>query len=245
MAAIFYKTVKGALDSLSMSTSRRISLRDETVEFSGLNSPYISHQNIQVGYGHNIPGLVILANDNVAVAAKIGPLKFKGNFMEGVLPAFHLRRLFQFPASPPDWLGGPIETGIIDSFLRFEEGGEPVFADSAEFSVEYTDRWGDKRERVIDSFDYRPKVGNIIIDIPKRRLIWGEESATFGFDFKFPGTDEEYEQVSDELDRKGYSLTTCNHEGACPRPDNPECTGCEWNIEPSGNCIVLPKREDD
>lgn len=225
---IFYSRVKGVLDSLSQSTSRKIALRDETVEFNHLNSPYKSHRTVTVGYGHGIPGMVAISNERFALAAiSEGDLSFTGNYMEGALPAFHLRRLFQFPAEAPKWLGGPVQVGIIDTFSHFDEKGRPIFLDSASFSVDYGDYDEGVRRWLIQSFDVRPRVGRFILDIPRGYLSWDEGLRTpepgktvFGVEFTFPGTIREFLKLREYLNKRGLTI--------------------EWISEIAEICIIKP-----
>lgn len=141
MTDVFYSKLEGALRSLSESTYRKISLRGETVEFDGLNSPYVSHRSVKVDLGHGAPRLVIISNRSYAVAIvpRYEDIKFDGPHLRDAVPAFHFKSLFQFPAQAPAWITGLVDAVMLDPFDGFNDDGTPKWAKFAELKVSAND----------------------------------------------------------------------------------------------------------
>ena len=138
-SGIFYKKVEATLNSLKNSTYLSVELRGEKVTCDGLNSPYVSHKTVSVEYGHCIDKLVIFRNGQSFLAVSgDGSHEFSSDdSMIGLVPAHHLRDLFQFPASMPDWMNGLIKVIIPDDFDKFDESGNPVYKNSGRIRIKH------------------------------------------------------------------------------------------------------------
>ena len=136
-SGIFYRMLEPALQSLSDSTDRMISLPGETITFLGLNSTYAAHQHVKVQSGHHISGLAVIANKSHWLAISRFPSKFDGDCLVGDVPACYLRELFQFPAMMPKYLLAERdvfshwEVAIPCHLKGFDNDGNPDFGKNA------------------------------------------------------------------------------------------------------------------
>ena len=116
---IHYKKIERTIDSLSQSTDLTVSLQGETVVFSGLNSPYVSHQGLAVTTGHGVPRLVTFGNGRhwLGIVPSHDNKKVGGDCAIVPVPSFYFKPLFQFPALMPDCMTGIVNVIIPDGFL--------------------------------------------------------------------------------------------------------------------------------
>jgi len=244
MDKVFYNTVEAALQSLNDSTNLTVSLRRETVKFTGRNSPYISHQGVEVKGGHNIPRLAVLSSPNHSLALSPefhGDYRFGGDFTQGLVPAYHFRSLFQFPLAPPDWITGLVRVTILDLFDGFEEDGEPRFKPWGKVFVEWKDGWSGPL--ITAQVDLREKIGAWKVHIPTKTL-WQEGiEIPFGREFLPHGNSDQLEELDNYLNEHGYTVQPCNAV-KCTRPDVPGCKDCPHNLEASGLQVILPTEGD-
>jgi|GEM_PF-2954936 len=243
MSKIFYKNVESALRSLNDSTRLTVSLRNETIVFTGRNSPYISHQGVEVKGGHNIPRLAVLSSPNHSLALSPefhGDYRFGGSFKQGLVPAYHFKPLFQFPLAPPDWITGLVRVTILDLFDGFEEGGEPRFKPYGKVYVEQKDGWSGP---LISAADLREQVGVWKIHIPAKTLWQDGIEIPFGQEFCPHGSSSQLEELDNYLHDHGFTVDSCNAV-KCIRPDVPGCKDCPHNLEASGLQVILPTEGD-
>ena len=242
MKRIHYNNIKSALDSLTSATSREIVLAGEKISFEGLNSEYVSHQNIEVAYGHGISGLVIIKNHRVWLGiTRAGTPEIAGDVASVPLPAYHLRDLFLFPASKPLWLSGIVTIHIPDLFNGFDGTGNPIFKHQGKIVAVYNNDYGDKNKDTIWEYkdpDYIGRVG--CADI-----MWNGTALTLGKYGSYEVGDlvsrecaiaynQLDEQTVDDLDllleKIGLHLTCAMSDTECEK--HPEgCKSCEHNLK--------------
>jgi hypothetical protein len=161
---IHYNRIENALTSLADATDRSISLRDDTFEFSGLNSEYVSHQGCSHAPGHHVPQCVVFNNSRytLIVAASSSYAKFSPPLPEYIynsatqteritptpwrqIPVHLVRPLFKFPATAPAWIekeGYTIYAMVPDFFLKFDDDGTPIFRPDCKITATISDGQG-------------------------------------------------------------------------------------------------------
>lgn len=136
---IRYKRIENVLNSLKNSSDLQVKMINEGIRADGLNSPYTSHQSIQLIGGHNVAHCATLSNSKVDMAIFCGchepqNIIAKGcNFHCVPVPAYHFRndRFFQFPLSIPIWIEksiGNVFVIIPDLFTGYNDDGDPIWS---------------------------------------------------------------------------------------------------------------------
>ena len=160
---IHYNRIEAALTSLSDATDRSISLRNDTFQFSGLNSELISHQTCRHAPGHRVPQTVIFSNNRYTMIvaayssfAKFSPAMpeyqspYRGAWRE--IPAHLIRHLFKFPAVTPEWVAKndwTLFAMVPDFFLKFDDEGTPIFRPDCKITANVPDGQGGENLRVL------------------------------------------------------------------------------------------------
>ena len=121
-----YKRIESILESLTSRTNLKVSLKNETWELKGLNSPYLSHQTVALTDGHGIDRLVVFGENELFVFT-VDCVVIVDDMLVRDLPAFHFDRLFKFPVSRPNWFRGNVKVAFPDRFNGYDRDGSPVF----------------------------------------------------------------------------------------------------------------------
>lgn len=120
-----YREIERRLESLKRSTNLTIGLKNETWEFEGLNSPYISHQSVTLKEGHGVDNLITF--NNGVLFMHYSQTTLEGDLISREIPAFHIWPLFRFPATAPIWVNGIVVISYPDTFSGYTENGTAKF----------------------------------------------------------------------------------------------------------------------
>ena len=248
---IRYRKIKQALGSLSTYTDLTVELRDEKVNFRGLDSPYITHQNCEMGLGHQVRRLVIFRNRFHTLAVTSEPslsLNFKGDCKQAAVPAYHFYPLFRFPISRPDWFTGLVQVSYLDRFLHFDEEGNPIFRpyELCHWFVEVEEGPEPWRLNIVSPVQpiEKAKIGCKEIHLlPGKKVVVGDRVFVPGVPFRWHPAKEIKQYLADiQGVLSPWGLVIDEHcpqeKGDCPYPDSDDCSDC-----PSTGWWILFKKE--
>jgi len=124
-----FKEIQRRLERIKASTTKQILFKKEGWAFRGLNSPYTSHQEVDLLDGHGIERTIVLSipKTHLIISHQEVDLLVRG-CVKAQLPSFHFDNLFIFPATAPLWLETRLVNVIyVDEFRGYDENGAPVF----------------------------------------------------------------------------------------------------------------------
>lgn len=221
-----YRKIGNAIESLKSATNLKISLRGERFIFSGLNSPYVSHQRCEIGSGHYQQELVVLSNNKCLVA--VTPLynrdHFQGDVAVRTLPAHLVKDLFTFPATAPVWLKGLVVVAVKDGFNGYDEAGRPTFRKNisgkfGDMVLFLEDDQEDDMVHILGEWSYSQE---------KKTLFHGGEEVKVGQTLPEKMV-ADYDAATDDLESR---LADIGLVVQCPGPEadcTGECNECQFN----------------
>lgn len=141
---IAYKEVNRAIQSIQDSTDKRVSLRDETYLFHNMCSPYVAHKNVEITYGHGVPRLIKINNDNSCIViVDYDNSTEDRRIMRIQYPAFRIKQILnELDIPSPEWLKDVVTVCCADKFTGFDDEGNPIFDNTLESSVVYSNMEG-------------------------------------------------------------------------------------------------------
>ena len=134
---VHYNQILNSINSISDSTNKEFILKNEHYKFSGVNSPYISRQFVEITYGHGLRNLIIFKNDYKHLIIHKNPylkLRIDENvdchIIHVEFPSFYFKNIlkdYRIPA--PKWLVNyPLVNVLyIDRFQEFDEDGNSQY----------------------------------------------------------------------------------------------------------------------
>lgn len=131
---ITQKKIAIAMQSLSAASTLTVRGRNLKWEFTGLNSPYISHQKAVVSRdGHHFKDLIVWSNANGAWLA-VTPHEghFEGDYLASLWEKKDLPVNLEIPVLPLHWPEDwpeVVEVAVKDNFSHFDGDGEAVSKD--------------------------------------------------------------------------------------------------------------------
>ncbi len=140
-----FHRVSNIILSLSECTELEIALKNESYEFNGLNSEYLTHQTCHFLPGHGRKYLIICRNRKISMAiSAVHVFKNKINTTLVEVPAVFIfslvKRLKDLGVILPEWFTDSTARyqclAIADNFSGYDENGKAKYA-SQEASVEH------------------------------------------------------------------------------------------------------------
>ena len=126
-----FKEIQRRLDSLKASTNLDVVFKSVGWAFRGLNSPYTSHQEVDLLDGHGIERTIVLSSNTTHLIISGNNELLVRGCVKAQLPSHLLLQyhLFIFPATAPLWLETSRLVNVIyvDEFRGYSADGAPVF----------------------------------------------------------------------------------------------------------------------
>jgi hypothetical protein len=125
------KKIMSTIQSFRDSSCKTIALKNESFHISGMNSPYTSHQTIEVNAGHGRENLITIYTHEIMFSSNRPDEENDGQCWKQI-PAYWVRQMLNetglFPFGLPEWLNRQTVWAIIpDRFRGYDEAGKPIW----------------------------------------------------------------------------------------------------------------------